>query len=67
MALSAAPGFGHHAAAEFDTDVVLQYEGVIKEFVWANPHIRAILETRNDTIVRDVQEIKADVKQLLGR
>ena len=29
----ATPAISHHAAAEFDTDTVLRYEGVIKEFV----------------------------------
>lgn len=43
-----APAISHHAANEFDTNTVLLYEGVIKEFVWANPHIRAVLETRNE-------------------
>ncbi len=48
LGVYAAPAFSHHAAIEFDTDVVLEYEGVVSEFVWANPHIRLILETQTD-------------------
>ena len=49
IGFSAAPVLSHHAATEFDTDTVLRYDGVVREYVWANPHIRAVLETQSET------------------
>ena len=60
MVLHATPAVSHHAASEFDLDIVLQYEGVIREFVWANPHIRATLETQSDTGSSFVLEIEGN-------
>lgn len=60
IALHVAPAAGHHAASEFDLDIVLTYEGTIREFVWANPHIRATLETSSDTGSPLVLEIEGN-------
>lgn len=60
MVLHVTPAVSHHAAAEFDLDIVQRYEGSIKEFVWANPHIRATLETQSATGSPVVLEIEGN-------
>ena len=47
--ICAGPAVGHHAASEFDTTVVIEYEGVVSDFIWANPHIRIVLETESES------------------
>jgi len=47
IACIAIPALSHHAAIEFDLDTVIEYEGVIREYVWTNPHLRAVLETES--------------------
>ena len=34
----AAPAFGHHSFAMFDSDKTVELEGTVKEFQWTNPH-----------------------------
>jgi hypothetical protein len=45
----AAPAMSHHGASEFDTEVLKDYAGVVKEFRWVNPHISLILETQTES------------------
>lgn len=49
MSSHAAPAMSHHGAIEFDNDVLKQYEGVVKEFRWTNPHISMSLETQTES------------------
>ena len=56
--LCAGPAVSHHASIEFDLDAVGPREGVIREFIWANPHIRILMDTQDDageTITLDIE------------
>jgi Family of unknown function (DUF6152) len=39
-----APATAHHSRAAFDTTVEVTIEGVVKNVVWANPHVYMTLE-----------------------
>ena len=39
-----APASAHHSRAAFDTTVEVTIEGVVKNVVWANPHVYMTLE-----------------------
>jgi hypothetical protein len=38
LALFAAPAAGHHSFAMFDATKTVELTGVVKEFLWVNPH-----------------------------
>ena len=38
LGLGAVPALAHHSTAMFDFAKTVEYEGVIKEFQWTNPH-----------------------------
>ena len=39
----------HHGAREYDLKTVLEYEGVVLEHLWRNPHNVIVLETQSDS------------------
>lgn len=41
----AAPALAHHSRSNFDLESVVEIEGVVTEFTWANPHAFAVVET----------------------
>lgn len=45
----AGPAFGHHGSYEYDLSVTEEYEGVIVEHIWKNPHTLTVLETRSES------------------
>src|SRR5262245_62941719 len=45
-ALFAAPAFGHHSQAMFDTTKEILVEGKVARFDWVNPHMYLIVETK---------------------
>jgi len=46
-ALAAASATAHHSPAVFDQTRVIELEGVVTEFKWANPHSWIHLDVRN--------------------
>jgi len=44
----AAPLFAHHGTAAFDTTKTVTVTGVVKEFVFVNPHAQIYFECKND-------------------
>ena len=36
---SSRPLFAHHGAASFDNTRTITVEGIVTEYVWANPHV----------------------------
>ena len=44
----------HHADSAYDEGRVLSASGTVKEFLWANPHVRVYLEVKDDKGRTDV-------------
>ena len=40
LGLSALPALGHHSLAPYDRTVSKSIEGVVKDYIFANPHVR---------------------------
>ncbi len=50
----ATPASAHHSAAAFDATKTVVYSGVVKQFLWTNPHTLLVLSVRNsDGVVED--------------
>ena len=47
--LAAAPGWVHHSGAMFDKTRTIDISGVVKEFMWTNPHSSFKVEVKDDT------------------
>jgi hypothetical protein len=46
--LGASPAaWAHHSGAMFDRDKVIEISGVVKEFLWTNPHASFKVEVKN--------------------
>jgi hypothetical protein len=43
VALIVTPSFAHHSFARFDTERQVILEGIVREFMWTNPHAWIIL------------------------
>jgi hypothetical protein len=43
-----APVYAHHSTAMYDMTKVVTVRGVVKSFVWTNPHTRILLEVKDD-------------------
>jgi hypothetical protein len=41
------PLFAHHGAASFDTSKTVTVEGVVTEYVWANPHVYVKVDAKD--------------------
>lgn len=41
------PVWAHHEVGGYDVDHPVVLDGVVREFVWANPHVELYLEVRN--------------------
>jgi Family of unknown function (DUF6152) len=41
------PAWAHHEVGGYDLDHPVVLVGVVREFVWANPHVELYLEVRN--------------------
>lgn len=46
--------WAHHAESAYDQGRVLSTSGTVKEFLWANPHVRVYLEVTDDKGRTDV-------------
>jgi Family of unknown function (DUF6152) len=43
LALTVTPALAHHSFARFDTERQVTLEGIVREFMWTNPHAWIIL------------------------
>jgi hypothetical protein len=43
------PLFAHHGTAVYDTSKTLIVKGMVAEYVWANPHVYAKVDTKDDS------------------
>ena len=46
LAAVAAPAIAHHSAAMFDASRSVETKGVVKEFLWTNPHSFLVVTVR---------------------
>ncbi|HTT06244.1 MAG TPA: DUF6152 family protein [Steroidobacteraceae bacterium] len=67
MAVAAAPALAHHEIAGYDTDHPLVLNGVVRQFVWANPHVMLYVEVGQAEDTRDVWTLEAGAVQALTR
>ena len=47
LVLSVASAIAHHSYAEYDRNATVTMEGVVKNVLWANPHVLITLHTEN--------------------
>jgi hypothetical protein len=51
----ALPGMAHHSAVQFDFTKNVRYTGVVKEFAAINPHMRLLIDVKDDKGVHTVR------------
>lgn len=59
--------FAHHSRAQFDQTVTVNVEGIVSDYVWANPHVYISLEARGTSGQMVEWEIEADPTPLMMR
>lgn len=47
-ALAAPLALAHHSAVQFDFTKVVEYKGTVKQFAAVNPHMRMVLEVKDE-------------------
>ena len=55
---SISPASAHHSRAAFDITVVFSIEGVVKNVLWANPHVYMTLEVAGPNGQPVTQEVE---------
>ena len=58
MVVESVPASAHHSRAAFDTTVEVTIEGVVKDVLWANPHVYLTLEIEGPAGRPVAQEIE---------
>jgi len=43
------PLFAHHGAADFDNSRTITVEGIVTEYVWANPHVYVKVDAKDES------------------
>jgi hypothetical protein len=51
----ALPAAAHHSAVQFDFTKNVKYTGVVKEFAAINPHMRLVIDVKDDKGVHEVK------------
>jgi len=51
----ALPAVAHHSAVQFDFTKNVKYTGVVKEFAAINPHMRLVIDVKDDKGVHEVK------------
>lgn len=46
---SSRPLFAHHGAASFDNTRTITVEGIVTEYVWANPHVYVKVDAKDES------------------
>lgn len=53
IAVAALPAQAHHEVGGYDMSHPVMLDGVVREFVWANPHVVLYLQTSTGTVKSD--------------
>ena len=68
LGLSALPALGHHSLAPYDRTVSKSIEGVVKDYNFANPHVRLTIAVPNaDGSTTDWAFESTNVSRMMGR
>ena len=49
LVASACPVLAHHGAASFDSSKKVTIEGIVTEFIWANPHVYVKIDAKDES------------------
>lgn len=66
-AVLTAPARAHHEVAGYDQNHPLVIDGVVREFVWANPHVMLYLEVPDAGTGKSLWALEAGSVQALER
>lgn len=61
------PARAHHEVASYDLSHPVELKGVVREFVWANPHVMLYLEVLNAASGKDLWTLEGGSVQALER
>jgi Family of unknown function (DUF6152) len=50
-----APALAHHSAVQFDFTKTVSYKGTVKQFAAINPHMRMVIEVKDDKGTREIK------------
>jgi hypothetical protein len=68
LGLGALPAAAHHSLAPYDRTVSKSIEGVVKNYVFANPHVRLTIAVANaDGSTIDWEFESTNVSRMMGR
>jgi hypothetical protein len=68
LALSALPALAHHSLAPYDRTVTKTIEGVVKDYTFANPHVRLTIAVANpDGSMTDWEFESTNVSRMMAR
>lgn len=67
MAAIATPARAHHEIGGYDVDHPLVLNGVVRQFVWANPHVMLYVEVSGGAATPAVWTLEAGAVQALTR
>ena len=66
-AVSTVPAWAHHEVYAYDLDHPVVVDGVVREFVWANPHVMLYLEVSNATAGEEEWKLEGAAVPVLVR
>ena len=68
LGLCALPAFAHHSLAPYDRTVSKRIEGVVKNYTFANPHVRLTIAVANpDGSMTDWEFESSSVSRMMAR
>jgi hypothetical protein len=67
LAVGPVAAVAHHSNAEFDFDVIAEYEGEVVDVSWRNPHVRLTLRTEREDGSEEIWELEGQAANTLGR
>lgn len=67
LVVGAAPAWSHHEVAGYDLAHPVAVQGVVREFVWANPHVMLYLEVATRSSGDAEWALEGDSVQALER
>lgn len=66
-AVAAVPAQAHHEVGGYDVDHPVVVDGVVREFLWANPHVMLYLEVPNASAGKDEWALEVAAVPVLAR
>ena len=68
LCLGAVPSLAHHSLAPYDRNVSKTIEGVVKDYTFANPHVRLTIAVSNpDGSITDWEFESSTVSRMMAR